>query len=119
LPDNSGIVTIPFQVDHIVPVKHGRLDDVDNLCLACYKCNGYKGADIAGFDPETGEISRLYHPRQQQWHEHFELSQTQVLIGLTGLTSEGRATIVVLQINQEPRIQQRQVLAEIGRYPYT
>ena len=65
LPAAAGAV--PFHVDHINPVKHGGSDDTDNLCLACYKCNAHKGHDLVGFDPQTGELTRLYHPHEQRW----------------------------------------------------
>lgn len=106
--------TVTFHVDHIIPIKHNGLDEVTNLCLACYQCNGYKGADIAGFDPETGNLTRLFHPRQHFWNEHFRLEDDATL---TGLTPEGRTTARVLRFNEESRIQQRQTLNEVGLYP--
>ncbi|GAB5494294.1 MAG: hypothetical protein Phog2KO_45090 [Phototrophicaceae bacterium] len=53
----------PFHVDHIIPRKHDGTDDTDNLCLACYQCNAFKSHDLTGFDPLTGKITSLYHPR--------------------------------------------------------
>jgi hypothetical protein len=106
--------TVPFHIDHIVPVKHDGTDDVENLCLACYNCNAYKSHDLTGFDPTTGEIARLYHPRMQVWSEHFTLQDAMRIIGLT---SEGRTTVRVLQINLDERVESRQALAEIGEYP--
>ena len=41
---------IRFHVDHIVARNHGD-DDDNNLCLACYECNGYKGENVAALDP--------------------------------------------------------------------
>ena len=54
--------SIGFQIDHIVPVKHGGEDRKDNLCLACAECNGYKGPNVAALDPQTDEATKLYHP---------------------------------------------------------
>jgi hypothetical protein len=105
---------IPFHVDHINPVKHGGTDDTDNLCLACYKCNAHKGHDLVGFDPQTGELARLYHPREQRWEEHFTI---QADMRIQGLTSQRRTTVRVLQMNDEDRLENRQLLAEIGEYP--
>lgn len=34
-----------------------------------------------------------------------------------GLTSNGRATVVVLRINDRDRVENRQILAELGEYP--
>lgn len=105
---------VPFHIDHIIPVKHDGSDDIANLALACYNCNVYKGYNLAGTDPITGEIARLYHPRTQIWDEHFVI---QANMHITGITPEGRVTVRVLQINLEERIEIRQVLAEIGEYP--
>ncbi|MDX1991870.1 MAG: HNH endonuclease signature motif containing protein [bacterium] len=107
-------VTIPFHVDHVIPIKHGGTDDFENLCFACFKCNAHKGYDLTGFDPLTSEITRLYHPRQQRWEEHFTLEDNLQIIGIT---AEGRTTVQLLQINNEERIEHRQILAELGEYP--
>jgi hypothetical protein len=112
LPAAAGAV--PFHVDHINPVKHGGSDDTENLCLACYKCNAHKGHDLVGFDPQTGELTRLYHAREQRWEEHFTI---QADMRIQGLTSHGRTTVRVLQMNDEDRLENRQLLAEIGEYP--
>jgi 5-methylcytosine-specific restriction endonuclease McrA len=46
-----------FQIDHIIALKHGGSDDVDNLCLACLKCNSFKGPNVAALT-ETGAKQR-------------------------------------------------------------
>ncbi|MBN2303855.1 MAG: HNH endonuclease [Anaerolineae bacterium] len=112
LPAPAG--TVAFHVDHIIPVKHGGSDDLDNLCLACYKCNAHKSHDLTGIDPSTGEIARLYHPRHQVWGDHFAL---QADMQIEGITPEGRTTIRVLQMNDTDRVANRQILAELGEYP--
>jgi hypothetical protein len=103
-----------FQIDHIIPVKHGGMDDDENLCLACLKCNGYKGPNVAALDPETGDATKLYNPRQQIWDEHFAVNDDATL---RGLSPEGRATILVLRINEESRVQTRQLMLKVGRFP--
>jgi hypothetical protein len=112
LPASGG--TIPFHVDHIVPVKHNGSDDLDNLCLACYKCNAHKGSDLVGIDPETDKITPFYHPRSQAWDEHFSIHPD---LRIEGLTPEGRTTVRVLQMNDVDRVESRQLLAELGEYP--
>lgn len=107
-------ITLPFHIDHIIPRKHGGTDDDDNLCLACYQCNGYKGYNVAALDPHTSEPTRLYNPRNHLWSDHFLLMGNYDIVGLT---AEGRTTVAVLRLNDEGRIQQRQVLAELGVYP--
>jgi hypothetical protein len=106
--------TVPFNIDHIIPLKHDGSDVVENLCLACYNCNAFKSHDLTGFDPATGEITRLYHPRTQLWVEHFALQEDMQIVGLT---PEGRTTVRVLQINLKERVEIRQALAEINEYP--
>jgi len=107
-------LSVPFHVDHIIPLKHDGSDNNDNLCLACYNCNVYKSHDLTGFDPKTGEITRLYHPRNEVWAEHFIIRDN---MQIDGITPQGRTTIRVLQINMEERVESRQALAEIGEYP--
>ncbi len=103
-----------FQIDHIIPVKHNGSDDIDNLCLACLKCNGFKGPNVAALDPATGEATKLYDPRHQKWDEHFHINPDATL---SGISPEGRATIVVLRINEENRVKQRRTAMILGEYP--
>jgi hypothetical protein len=112
LPAAGG--TVAFHVDHIIPIKHGGTDHIDNLCLACFECNAHKSHDIGGLDPETGALTRLYHPRQQTWIDHFEIRSD---MRIEGQTPEGRTTVRVLQMNDEDRIEDRRILAELGEYP--
>ncbi|MBZ0297539.1 MAG: HNH endonuclease [Anaerolineae bacterium] len=106
--------TSPFHVDHIVPIKHQGSDHLDNLCLACYQCNAYKGSNIAAADPVTGEATFLYHPRKQRWDEHFALNDDATL---RGITPEGRVTIEVMRINDEARVYYRRIAITLGQYP--
>ena len=76
---------LPFDIDHIIAEKHGGATDADNLCLACYRCNSFKGSDIASADPETGKATFLFHPRQQRWEAHFRLNEAMI----EPLTPEG------------------------------
>lgn len=104
---------LPFEIDHIISEKHGGATNEDNLCLACYRCNSYKGSDIASADPETGEATFLFHPRRQRWETHFRLNDTLI----EPLTSEGRVTLLVLRLNHPVQLAQRQALIIEGRYP--
>lgn len=103
-----------FQIDHIIPRKHGGTDDTENLCLACIKCNGYKGPNVAALDPLTGAATKLFDPRHQPWQDHFRVNDDATI---QGLSPEGRTTIAVLRINEPSRIQSRQELAEFGLFP--
>lgn len=105
---------VRFQIDHIIAIKHGGSDAEDNLCLACYDCNIYKGSNVAALDPLTRAATKLYDPRQQQWDNHFKINPDATL---TGLTPEGRATLHVLRINDEERVKQRLDEMLVGDYP--
>lgn len=105
---------VRFHIDHIIPVKHGGQDMVDNLCLACLECNSYKGPNVAALDPLTQDATKLYNPRLQNWHQHFEL---QADASFVGLTPEGRATILVLRMNDKARVEQRFLEMQLGEYP--
>ena len=87
----------PLEIDHIIPTARGGTDEEENLWLACCMCNGFKGDRTHGLDPLTGQEVPLYDPRQQQWAEHFTWSADGLQI--IGLTPCGRATVVVLQLN--------------------
>ena len=101
------------EIDHIIPEKHRGKTDLDNLCLACFPCNRYKGSDFASFDPESNNVSLLFNPRKDKWSDHFRLSNVEI-VPLTGI---GRVTVFVLKLNDETRLRARQKLADSGRFP--
>jgi hypothetical protein len=104
------------EVDHIIAEKHGGTTTSDNLCLSCYLCNGYKGSDIGSIDWQgSGKITSLFHPRQQQWTQHFSLNFEDAI--LKGLTPEGRVTIFLLKLNSDEQLVPRKQLIQIDRYP--
>lgn len=94
-----------LHIEHITPKKHGGTDDPDNLALACIDCNLRKGTNVAGYDPATGVLTELFHPRRHIWSEHFA-PQGPLIIGKTPI---GRATVEVLQLNSEEQLQLRVV----------
>jgi len=81
--------------------------------LSCPACNYHKGTNIAAADPETGEPTFLFHPRRNVWNDHFSL----VGAVIEPYTPEARATVIVLHFNDRPRIEQRDVLMRLGKYP--
>jgi 5-methylcytosine-specific restriction endonuclease McrA len=54
---------LTFEVDHIIAIKHGGPTVASNLALSCFYCNSFKGPNVAGFDPKTRKLTRLFHPR--------------------------------------------------------
>ena len=111
LPQAVSLYT--HEVDHIIAEKHRGETVLENLCLACLECNRAKGSDFGSFDPETGEITLLYNPRQQSWEEHLRLDGARIV----PLSPEGRVTAFVLKLNDEIRVRARQGLLEAGKYP--
>jgi hypothetical protein len=111
IEDEDGYM--PHEFDHIYAEKHGGETTLDNLCLSCWICNRHKGTDLTSLDPLTGEITRLFHSRQDNWTEHFQLNDAWI----EPLTAEGRVTVKLLQLNTYERVDERRVLMLLGRYP--
>jgi hypothetical protein len=101
------------QIEHIISEKHRGETNEANLAYACVFCNRSKGTDIAALSPDTKQLCRLFNPRSDRWSEHFRLDRYRIV----GLTEVGRATAELLRFNQPDRLLERQVMAEVGRYP--
>src|SRR5438105_13401456 len=67
----------------------------------CHFCNRHKGPNLAGIDPDTESVVELFHPRKQDWTEHFEF-QGPYIVGKTGT---GRTTVQVLAMNDTLRVE--------------
>lgn len=93
----QALLPLPFQLDHIVAEKHGGETVSANLALACPHCNLYKGPNIAGIEPTSGQLVRLFHPRTDSWAEHFFFEPPRI----TGRSPVGRVTVQVLAMNAE------------------
>jgi hypothetical protein len=109
----QSVSSIPFEVDHIVARKHNGLTISENLALSCFYCNSHKGPNIAGMDPDTWQLSRLYHPRSDRWDEHFRWEGPT----LVGVSPIGRTTIGVLGINEPDCVLLRTSLIREGVFP--
>jgi hypothetical protein len=102
-------------IDHVISKKHGGATHEDNLALACVPCSLNKGYDIASIVPETGDLVRLFNPRRDFWSDHFLLGSDGITI--VPLTLIGEATCRILKMNDSTRLQERQALRGVGRYP--
>lgn len=102
-----------FHVEHISPLSKGGRDDLENLALACPSCNLYKSDRTQVVDPVTKEQVQFFHPRQQDWQQHFAWDE----YAIVGLSSIGRATVSALQLNQVRRLQIRQVEQRLQLFP--
>ncbi len=104
-----------LEIDHIVPMARGGTDDEDNLWLACWMCNRYKGAQTSAFDPQTGRAARLFNPRRQSWARHFTWSAAGTYV--VGRTATGRVTVAALQLNNIIAVLVRREWVSAGWHP--
>jgi hypothetical protein len=105
----------PFSGEHIIPRSRGGTDDLENLALSCLGCNYKKYISIDAIDPLTGERVPLFHPRRDQWSEHFAWGDDFTLI--YGITPTGRATVEKLELNREGLVNLRRVLVAFKKHP--
>lgn len=107
----------PFHIEHVIARQHGGATELDNLALACWVCNLKKGPNLTGIDPQSKRITRLFDPRKDRWADHFAFSVGTLVaagIEIRGLTSVGRATVIVLGMNTEMRQMVRYELRREG-----
>ena len=114
LPTAGQVATFP--IDHLIPRDQGGRTELDNLAMACPRCNGHKWKHSEAVDPVTNQSVALFNPRTDRWPEHFAWSSHDIGT-LEGLTPIGRATIVRLQINHAHQLTIRKLLASVGLFP--
>ena len=93
-------------IDHIIARQHNGPTVAENLALACFFCNSYKGPNISGLNPKTGRTVRLFHPRKDRWGRHFAWDGPI----LAGRTVTGCVTIALLEINRSEAVEFREYL---------
>ena len=86
----------PHQIDHIISLKHGVKTELNNLAYACFACNNTKGSDIGTMLLPARIFIRLYNPRIDNWHVHFEMENGFIY----DKTDIAKATIKVLSLNE-------------------
>ena len=101
---------LTHHIEHIIAKQHDGTDEVENLALACHRCNLRKGPNLTGIDPASGEIAALFHPRRDEWPRHFRLQGPYI----EGLTPIGRATVRVLGLNDTRHVELRTELIARG-----
>lgn len=106
------IFNVAFEVEHIIPISKGGLDELQNLALACRICNLRKLDYVDGFDCVNQQQIRLFNPRTDIWNEHFTV-QRQALL-LEGRTAIGRATVERLQMNASMQLRARRLWVALG-----
>ena len=103
--------TAPLSIDHLHPKSLGGNDHLDNLALACRRCNERRYNFTTGADLETGTEVPLFNPRLQVWADHFTWSADALRI--IGTTQTGRATCHRLDLNDDRRTEQFIVKARL------
>ena len=103
----------PFEIDHIISLRHEGKTVLNNLALSCGTCNRMKAADIGTYLNENLEFIRLFNPRIDNWSQHFEINHGEIF----ALTLIGEATVKLLDLNSPDRIILRQLLIKAKRYP--
>lgn len=104
-----------MHVDHIMPETAGGLTAPENLCLACFSCNVFKGSQQNSVDSLTGEMVPLFHPVRQRWRDHFTWDESKTHI--IGLTASGRATVEPLHMNNPTVVRARHRWVSAGWHP--
>lgn len=108
----QAVALLPFEVEHVVAEKHGGETSANNLALACFFCNRYKGSDLGSLDPETGQLTAFFNPRLHRWDEHFARHNAEFI----PLTAEGRVTVRIFRLNEPARVAERQALIAAGMF---
>jgi hypothetical protein len=103
-----------LHVEHIVPKSDRGPDTPDNLALACPSCNLGKSSRTHVPDLGTGQDVPLFHPRTDNWGEHFQWVEGRSVVGLTAV---GRATIAALNLNHPRRRRIREAEESFGLFP--
>lgn len=103
--------------EHIMPEVLGGETTADNLALACQGCNNLKHIKTQAIDPVSQEFVPLFHPRKDNWHDHFAWSPD--CLTLVGVTPTGRATIEALSLNRQGVLNLRRLLLNDGLHPPT
>ncbi|NJO77718.1 MAG: HNH endonuclease [Cyanobacteria bacterium RM1_2_2] len=108
------VFNFPFEVEHIIPISKQGATHEANLALACRSCNLRKGNRISGvgvgFDTEV----RFFHPRQDQWNEHFQVDvESGQMIGITLI---GAVTVAYLEMNSPTQVTARQLWIRLGLF---
>ena len=108
----DALAGVRFEAEHIVPVKLQGEATFDNTAWACFQCNRFKGAAVAGYDHEGADVVRLFNPRRDEWDAHFSMDNGVI----RPHTRIGRITTEVLRLNDPRRIDARRILMSRGHW---
>lgn len=112
---HEDLLGIKHEFDHLTPISRGGETVIENLWLACRRCNAFKGEKVRGKDAVSGEETALFNPRQDDWHDHFSWQDGGLRIA--GKTAKGRVTVVALNLNLPILLRARSLWILSGRFP--
>lgn len=109
------LLAYKLEIEHLFPRGLGGETVEENLWLACRECNSHKAMKIRARDPLTKKLVKLFNPRGQKWHQHFDFGEdfTRVI----GLTVCGRATVESLKMNTDWQTNARRAWITTGKFP--
>lgn len=110
---HSDDLFLSFEIDHIIAIKHGDTNAIENLAYACPHCNQHKGSDFATLLNDFNDIVVLYNSRIHNWTEHFDISDGEII----AKNRIGQASIKIFKFNEPDLLILRKLLFELGRYP--
>ena len=96
---------LPFHIEHIIPRQHrrkrfrrkiSRWPVITAICI--------KAQTFPGLIQKTRKLTRLFHPRLDDWDEHFKNRDGEI----SGLSAIGRTTAALLRMNEDGRLQLRE-----------
>jgi hypothetical protein len=99
-----------FHIEHIRARQHEGGNGPSNLALACSDCNAKKGPNVATVAPDSGSLVELFNPRNHRWEQHFAMDGPEVV----GISEIGRATVQLLDMNEDERVDLRAQLQAEG-----
>jgi hypothetical protein len=102
-----------YHIDHIIGLQHGGSNSIINLAYVCSPCNWKKGPNISTILDINGPLISLFNPRTQDWFDHFETKNGFIL----PLSVIGEATIKLLELNKQNKIEERYSMVISGFYP--
>ncbi len=104
--------TQTYHIEHILARQHVADNTMKNLALACFRCNGSKGPNIAGYDIVTATLQPLFNPRKNHWSDHFSWNGP-IIVPLSAI---GRVSVHVLQMNRPNTVRLRAGFMELGEF---
>jgi hypothetical protein len=104
-----------FPVDHVLPVFLSGPTTLENLALACPRCNSRKWKHVEAVD-NAGQLVPLFNPRTQKWLDHFRWSVADSIL-VESLSPIGSATLLCLDLNSSQHLAIRSLLSSLDMHP--